>query len=128
MKQLSDRVEERRGKTKNAGYVVREGLLPPSVPRSAREISELTGELHTPSSFPRGHAFDVAGDQSEEPDQEIAQQTFGHHVAYPNWSRKMHFRLDELYSARQSYRLRAMFALDRQDRAEEHSEDLPPHQ
>jgi 4-alpha-glucanotransferase len=88
-----------------------EGLLPPSVPRSAREVPELTGELHnaiigflaaTPSMLLLINQEDLT--------KEIAQQNLpGTTWQYPNWSRKMHFRLDELYSARQATDFVQMF-------------------
>ena len=87
------------------------GLLPDWFPRSAPEIPELTGELHnavigflasTPSMLLLINQEDLT--------KEIAQQNLpGTTWQYPNWSRKMHFRLDELYSARQATDFVRMF-------------------
>jgi len=87
------------------------GLLPDWFPRSALEIPELTGELHnavvgflasTPSMLLLINQEDLT--------KEIAQQNLpGTTWQYPNWSRKMHFRLDELYSARQATDFVRMF-------------------
>ena len=78
------------------------GLLPDWFPRSAREVPELTGELHnavvgylasTPSMLLLINQEDLT--------KEVEQQNLpGTTWQYPNWSRKMHFRLDELYSAK----------------------------
>jgi 4-alpha-glucanotransferase len=81
-----------------------EGLLPPSVPRSAREIPELTGELHNAIiGFLAATPSMLLVINQEDLTKEIAQQNLpGTTWQYPNWSRKMHFRLDELYSAKQA--------------------------
>ena len=88
-----------------------EGLLPPGFPRYASHIPELTGELHnavigflasTPSMLLLVNQEDLT--------KEIAQQNLpGTTWQYPNWSRKMHFRIDELYSARQATDFVRMF-------------------
>jgi len=86
-------------------------LLPDWFPRSALEIPELTGELHnavigflasTPSMLLLVNQEDLT--------KEISQQNLpGTTWQYPNWSRKMHFRLDELYSATQATDFVRMF-------------------
>jgi 4-alpha-glucanotransferase len=86
-------------------------LLPDWHPRSARDITELSGELHnavigylalTPSMLLLINQEDLT--------KEIAQQNLpGTTWQYPNWSRKMHFRLDELYSAKQATDFVRMF-------------------
>jgi 4-alpha-glucanotransferase len=88
-----------------------EGLLPPSVPRSAREIPELTGELHNAIiGFLAATPSKLLVINQEDLTKEIAQQNLpGTTWQYPNWSRKMHFRLDELYSARQATDFVRMF-------------------
>ena len=85
-----------------------EGLLPAWFPRSAREIPELTGELHNAIiGFLAATPSMLLAINQEDLTKEIAQQNLpGTTWQYPNWSRKMHFRLDELYSARAGYRLR----------------------
>ena len=87
------------------------GLLPDWFPPSALEIPELTGELHnavigylasTPSMLLLINQEDLT--------KETAQQNLpGTTWQYPNWSRKMHFRLDELYSAKQATDFVRMF-------------------
>ena len=75
-------------------------LLPAWFPRSAGDVPELTGELHnavigflasTPSSLLLINQEDLT--------KEIAQQNLpGTTWQYPNWSRKMQYPLEELYS------------------------------
>jgi 4-alpha-glucanotransferase len=87
------------------------GLLPSGYPRSARDIPELTGELHnavigflasTPSMLLLVNQEDLT--------KETAQQNLpGTTWQYPNWSRKMQFRIDELYSAKQATDFVLMF-------------------
>jgi len=88
-----------------------EGLLPASVPRSAREIPELTGELHNAIiGFLAATPSMLLVINQEDLTKEIAQQNLpGTTWQYPNWSRKMHFRLDELYSAKQATDFVRMF-------------------
>jgi 4-alpha-glucanotransferase len=107
-----DRVEERAAeKQKMLNTLFAEGLLPPSVPRSAREIPELTGELHNAIiGFLAATPSMLLVINQEDLTKEIAQQNLpGTTWQYPNWSRKMHFRLDELYSARQATDFVQMF-------------------
>jgi 4-alpha-glucanotransferase len=88
-----------------------EGLLPGWFPRSAREIPELTGELHNAIiGFLAATPSMLLAINQEDLTKEIAQQNLpGTTWQYPNWSRKMHFRLDELYSARQATDFAQMF-------------------
>ena len=98
-------------KQKMLDALLEAGLLPAWFPRSALEIPELTGELHnavvgylasTPSMLLLINQEDLT--------KEIAQQNLpGTTWQYPNWSRKMHFRLDELYSAKQATDFVSMF-------------------
>jgi len=98
-------------KQKMLDALLEAGLLPGWFPRSALEIPELTGELHnavigflasTPSMLLLINQEDLT--------KEIAQQNLpGTTWQYPNWSRKMHFRLDELYSAKQATDFVQMF-------------------
>jgi len=98
-------------KQKMLDVLFAEGLLPAWFPRSALEIPELTGELHnavigflasTPSMLLLINQEDLT--------KEIAQQNLpGTTWQYPNWGRKMHFRLDELYSAKQATDFVRMF-------------------
>ena len=106
--QLAARARE---KQKMLDVLLAEGLLPPGFPRSVSDIPELTGELHnavigflasTPSMLLLVNQEDLT--------KEIAQQNLpGTTWQYPNWSRKMHFRIDELYSARQATDFVRMF-------------------
>ena len=106
--QLAARTAE---KQKVLDVLLAEGFLPPGFPRSASDIPELTGELHnavigflasTPSMLLLVNQEDLT--------KEIAQQNLpGTTWQYPNWSRKMHFRIDELYSARQATDFVRMF-------------------
>ncbi len=81
-----------------------EGLLPEWFPRSASEIPELTGELHNAIiGFLASTPSMLLVINQEDLTKETAQQNLpGTTWQYPNWSRKMHFRLDELYSAKQA--------------------------
>ena len=98
-------------KQKMLDALLEAGLLPDWFPRSATEIPELTGEVHnavvgylasTPSMLLLINQEDLT--------KEIAQQNLpGTTWQYPNWSRKMHFRLDELYSAKQAIDFVHMF-------------------
>jgi 4-alpha-glucanotransferase len=98
-------------KQKMLDALLREGLLPPWFPKSALEIPELSGELHnavigflasTPSMLLLINQEDLT--------KEVAQQNLpGTTWQYPNWSRKMHFRLEELYSAKQATDFVQMF-------------------
>jgi len=88
-----------------------EGLLPAGYPRSAAEIPELTGELHnaiigflasTPSMLLQVNQEDLT--------KERAQQNLpGTTWQYPNWGRKMQYRLEELYSRKQATDFVRMF-------------------
>jgi 4-alpha-glucanotransferase len=88
-----------------------EGLLPAWFPRSVPEIPELTGELHNAIiGFLAATPSMLLAINQEDLTKEIAQQNLpGTTWQYPNWSHKMHFRLDELYSARQATDFAQMF-------------------
>jgi len=106
--QLAARILE---KQKMLDSLLRERLLPDWFPRSAREIPELTGELHNAvvgflASTPSMLLLINQEDLTKEPEQ---QNLPGTTWQYPNWSRKMHFRLDELYSAKQATDFVRMF-------------------
>jgi 4-alpha-glucanotransferase len=91
-------------KQKMLNALLAEGLVPPWFPRSALEIPELTGELHNAViGFLALAPSMLLLINQEDLTKEIAQQNLpGTTWQYPNWSRKMHFRLDELYSAKQA--------------------------
>ena len=108
LRQLAARSIE---KQKMLDALFAEGLLPDWYPRSAAEIPELTGELHnaiigflasTPSVLLQINQEDLT--------KERAQQNLpGTTSQYPNWGRKMQFRLDELYSRKQATDFVRMF-------------------
>lgn len=108
---LAQRAAREVEKQKMLDALLAEGLLPPGYPRSAGDIPELTGELHnavigflasTPSMLLLVNQEDLT--------KETAQQNLpGTTWQYPNWSRKMHFRIDELYSAKQATDFVQMF-------------------
>ena len=108
---LAQRAGREVEKQKMLDVLLGEGLLPSWFPRSARDIPELTGELHnavigflasTPSMLLLVNQEDLT--------KETAQQNLpGTTWQYPNWSRKMHFRIDELYSAKQATDFVLMF-------------------
>ena len=91
-------------KQKMLDALLAEGLLPEWFPHSAQQIPELTGELHNAIiGFLAATPSTILLVNQEDLTKEIAQQNLpGTTRQYPNWSRKMHFRLDELYSARQA--------------------------
>lgn len=99
--QLSGRITE---KQKMLDVLAAEGLLPDWCPRRAQDIPELTGELHNAGvGFLASTPSMLMLINQEDLTKEIAQQNLpGTTWQYPNWSRKMHFRLDELYSAKQA--------------------------
>jgi 4-alpha-glucanotransferase len=97
--QLAARAAE---KQKMLDVLFAEGLLPPGYPRSASDIPELTGELHNAViGFLASTPAMLLLVNQEDLTKEISQQNLpGTTWQYPNWSRKMHFRIDELYSAK----------------------------
>lgn len=107
-RQLAARAIE---KQKMLDALFAEGLLPDWYPRSAAQIPELTGELHnaivgflasTPSALLQVNQEDLT--------KERAQQNLpGTTSQYPNWSRKMQFRIDELYSRKEAVDFVRMF-------------------
>jgi 4-alpha-glucanotransferase len=106
--QLAVRAAE---KQKMLDVLFAEGLLPAWYPRSALEIPELTGELHNAViGFLASSPSMLLLINQEDLTKEIAQQNLpGTTWQYPNWGRKMHFRLDELYSAKQATDFVRMF-------------------
>ncbi len=118
---LAQRAAREVEKQKMLDALLAEGLLPAGYPHSAAEIPELTGELHnavigflasTPSMLLLVNQEDLT--------KETAQQNLpGTTWQYPNWSRKMHFRIDELYSAKQATDFVQMFRhwIERTNRA-----------
>jgi len=87
------------------------GFLPGWFPRTASDVPELTGELHnavigflasTPSRLLVINQEDLAKQTSQ-------QNLPGTTWQYPNWSRKMHFSLEELRSDKQATDFVSMF-------------------
>jgi len=87
------------------------GLLPGWFPSSAAEIQELTGELHNAViGFLASTPSMLLVTNQEDLTKETQQQNLpGTTSQYPNWSRKMHFRVDELFSAREALDFISMF-------------------
>jgi 4-alpha-glucanotransferase len=98
-------------KQKMLDALLAEGLLPPGYPRSADDIPELSGELHNAViGFLASTPAMLLLVNQEDLTKETAQQNLpGTTWQYPNWSRKMHFRIDQLYSATQATDLVRMF-------------------
>ena len=86
-------------------------LLPPDFPRRAADVPELTGELHnavigflasTPSSLLLVNQEDLT--------KEVEQQNLpGTTWQYPNWSRKMKFSVEQLFTEKMARDFTAMF-------------------
>jgi 4-alpha-glucanotransferase len=86
-------------------------LLPPDFPRYAADVPELTGELHnavigflasTPSSLLLVNQEDLT--------KEVHQQNLpGTTWQYPNWSRKMKFTVEQLFTEKMARDFTAMF-------------------
>lgn len=89
----------------------RSGLLPESVPRSASDIPELTGELHNAViGFLASTPSKLMVVNQEDLTKELAQQNLpGTTWQYPNWCRKMKFTLEELQSSEVAHDFTAMF-------------------
>ncbi len=85
--------------------------MPAWFPRSARDIPELTGELHNAViGFLASTPATLLLVNQEDLTKEIAQQNLpGTTWQYPNWSRKMHFRIDELYAEKEATDFVRMF-------------------
>jgi 4-alpha-glucanotransferase len=106
--QLSDRA---RDKQSMLDLLRRLELLPPDFPRSAAYVPELTGELHnavigflasTPSSLLLVNQEDLT--------KEVQQQNLpGTTWQYPNWSRKMKFTVEQLFTEKAARDFTAMF-------------------
>jgi 4-alpha-glucanotransferase len=87
------------------------GLLPEGFPRNASEVPELTGELHnavigflafTPSKLLLVNQEDLT--------KEVRQQNLpGSTWQYPNWSRKMKFTVEQLFTEKAALDFSAMF-------------------
>lgn len=74
------------------------GLLPPSFPRSAADVPELTGDLHNAVvGFLALSPSRILLINQEDLTKEIAQQNLpGTTWQYPNWRRKMRFSIEQL--------------------------------
>jgi 4-alpha-glucanotransferase len=106
--QLAGRAVE---KQKMLDALLAEGRLPSWFPRSASDVPELTGELHNAViGFLASTPAMLLLVNQEDLTKETAQQNLpGSTWQYPNWSRKMHFRIDELYAAEQATDFVRMF-------------------
>jgi 4-alpha-glucanotransferase len=106
--QLAARARE---KQKMLDLLFASGLLPDSVPRTASQLPELTGELHNAvigflASTPSLLLVVNQEDLTKEPEQ---QNLPGTTWQYPNWSRKMRFTIEELRTAQVARDFAAMF-------------------
>jgi 4-alpha-glucanotransferase len=87
------------------------GLMPGHLPRSARDYSELTGELHNAVvGFLAGTPCQLLAINQEDLTKEMAQQNLpGTTWQYPNWGRKMRFTVEQLRSHPEARAYTAMF-------------------
>lgn len=98
-------------KQKMLDLLFREGLLPDSVPRSADQIPELTGELHNAivgflASTPSRMMVLGEEDLMKQPDQ---QNLPGTTAEYPNWRHKTRFTIEELSTSKLAKDFAAMY-------------------
>jgi 4-alpha-glucanotransferase len=106
--QLAGRVNEKQ-KMLDALHLT--GLLPPDYPRDATKIPELTGEMHNAvvgflASTPSALLVLNQEDLTKETEQ---QNLPGSTAQYPNWRRKMKFKLEELSTSQEALGFTAMF-------------------
>jgi 4-alpha-glucanotransferase len=106
--QLAARASE---KQKMLDLLFASGLLPPSVPRRAEQIPELTGELHNAViGFLASTPSQLLVVNQEDLTKELQQQNLpGTTWQYPNWSRKMRFAVEELRTEKVARDFTAMF-------------------
>jgi 4-alpha-glucanotransferase len=106
--QLAARASE---KQKMLDLLFASGLLPPSVPRRAEQIPELTGELHNAViGFLASTPSQLLVVNQEDLTKELQQQNLpGTTWHYPNWSRKMRFAVEELRTEKVARDFTAMF-------------------
>lgn len=104
---LADRMKD---KQKMLDLLHREGLLPEHFPRRAEELPELTGELHNAViGFLALTPSQLLAINQEDLTKELAQQNLPATTwQYPNWSRKMKFKVEELRQNRQAIDYTAM--------------------
>ncbi|MEO7652992.1 MAG: 4-alpha-glucanotransferase, partial [Bryobacteraceae bacterium] len=107
-RQVADRA---RDKQKMLDVLFRLNLLPPSFPRSAIDLPELTGELHNAAvgflALTPSRLFLV---NQEDLTKEVAQQNLpGSTWQYPNWSRKMRFTVEALRGSQEARDFTMMF-------------------
>ncbi|MDQ6699392.1 MAG: 4-alpha-glucanotransferase, partial [Acidobacteriota bacterium] len=93
--QVANRV---RDKQKMLDVLFEEGLLPATFPRSAKQVPEMTGDLHNAViGFLASTPSRLLVVNQEDLTKETHQQNLpGTTSEYPNWSRKMKFTLEEL--------------------------------
>jgi 4-alpha-glucanotransferase len=106
--QLAARARE---KQKMLDLLFASGLLPDSVPRTASQLPELTGELHNAViGFLASTPSQLLVVNQEDLTKETEQQNLpGTTWQYPNWSRKMRFTIEELRTAQVARDFTAMF-------------------
>jgi 4-alpha-glucanotransferase len=106
--QLAARANE---KQKMLDALHRTGLLPPDYPRQAGQIAELTGEMHNAAvGFLASTPSALLVLNQEDLTKETEQQNLpGSTSQYPNWRRKMKFKLEELSTDPEALGFTAMF-------------------
>jgi 4-alpha-glucanotransferase len=107
-KQLASRAVE---KQKMLDLLFAAGLLPNSVPHSAAQIPELTGELHNAViGFLAETPSQLLVVNQEDLTKELQQQNLpGTTWQYPNWSRKMRYAVEQLRTDKTACDFTAMF-------------------
>ena len=106
--QLADRAHEKQ-KMLDALHLT--GLLPPEYPRDAPQIPELTREIHNAAvGFLASTPSALLVLNQEDLTKETEQQNLpGSTWQYPNWRRKMRFKLEELSADPEALGFTAMF-------------------
>ena len=106
--QLAGRAHE---KQKMLDALHRTGLLPPQYPHDASQIPELTGEMHNAAvGFLASTPSALLVLNQEDLTKETEQQNLpGSTSQYPNWRRKMKFKLEELSTHPEALGFTAMF-------------------
>ena len=98
-------------KQKMLNLLLRTGLLPSHLPRSAADYPEFTGELHHAlAGFLARTPSQLFAINQEDLTKEVLQQNLpGTTSQHPNWGRKMKYTMEQLRSDPQARALTAMF-------------------
>ncbi|MFN3322173.1 MAG: 4-alpha-glucanotransferase [Bryobacteraceae bacterium] len=94
----AQRAEREGEKQKMLDLLFETGFMPPEFPRTVRDYPELTGELHNAVvGFLASTPSMLMGINQEDLTKELDQQNLpGSTAQYPNWRRKMRYRVEEL--------------------------------